>query len=97
MGSFGRWLQSWRERRRSRAATRLARPRILSRFPHRRACDSSEPSRTVTALVPVADPRLEVYLGQISDLPDPDRAIIMGVLQGILDEEAAYEREVAGP
>jgi len=36
-------------------------------------------------------------MGQIADLPDPDRAIIIGVLQRILDEEAAFEREVVGP
>ena len=40
-----------------------------------------------------ADPRrLEIYLGQIADLPEHDRAIIIGVLQGILDEEAAADQ-----
>ena len=40
------------------------------------------------------DPRLEVYLDQIAGLPAADRAIIIGVLQGILDEETAYERRL---
>jgi hypothetical protein len=49
-----------------------------------------------TALSPVDDPRLELYLQQIADLPAHDRAIIVGVLQTILDEEAAYaHRRVA--
>ena len=43
---------------------------------------------------PADDPRLELYLQQIADLPAPDRAIIVGVLQTILDEEAAYARRV---
>jgi hypothetical protein len=43
---------------------------------------------------PADDPRLELYLQQIADLPAHDRAIIVGVLQSILDEEAAYARRV---
>lgn len=43
---------------------------------------------------PADDPRLELYLQQIADLPAHDRAIIVGVLQTILDEEAAYARRV---
>jgi hypothetical protein len=40
------------------------------------------------------DPRrLEVYIEQIGDMPEHDRAIIISVLQGILDEEAVYERQ----
>ena len=44
--------------------------------------------------LPLDDPHLEVYLQQIADLPPHDRAIIVRVLQGILAEEAAYERRV---
>jgi hypothetical protein len=43
------------------------------------------------------DPRLEVYLAQIADLPAHDRDIIVGVLQQILDDEAAYERRIIDP
>jgi hypothetical protein len=43
---------------------------------------------------PADDPRLELYLQQIADLPAHDRAIIVGVLQSILDDEAAYARRV---
>jgi hypothetical protein len=46
------------------------------------------------ALSPADDPRLELYLQQIADLPAHDRAIIVGVLQTILDEEAAYAHRV---
>jgi hypothetical protein len=40
------------------------------------------------------DPRLEIYLDQIADLPAPDRAIIVDVLRQILAEETAYEQRV---
>jgi hypothetical protein len=57
--------------------------------------ESAAPAQvTPAALDPADDPRLELYLQQIADLPAHDRAIIVGVLQSILDEEAAYARRV---
>ncbi len=59
---------------------------------------SLEPATPAAVALPPAPPvpadprRLEIYLGQIADLPEHDRAIIIGVLQGILDEEAAADQ-----
>ena len=77
---------------------------MFRRLFHRRPTETATPppsEATAPAppviIVPPApaqtDPRrLEIYLGQIGDLPEHDRAIIIGVLQGILDEEAAEEQ-----
>ena len=54
------------------------------------------PADTRAELPPESDPRLEVYMGQIADLPEHDRGIIIGVLREMLDEEAAHERQIVG-
>ena len=54
------------------------------------------PADTRGELPPESDPRLEVYMGQIADLPEHDRGIIIGVLREMLDEEAAHERQIVG-
>ncbi|MDQ2805557.1 MAG: hypothetical protein M3Z04_01355 [Chloroflexota bacterium] len=63
-----------------------------------RAAEAPLPPVRASATPPLpaqADPRrLEIYLGQIADLPEHDRAIIIGVLQGILDEEATGEQAI---
>jgi hypothetical protein len=54
------------------------------------------PADTRGEIPPESDPRLEVYMGQIADLPEHDRGIIIGVLREMLDEEAAHERQIVG-
>jgi hypothetical protein len=54
------------------------------------------PADARAELPPESDPRLEVYMGQIADLPEHDRGIIIGVLREMLDEEAAHERQIVG-
>ena len=82
---IGKWV------RRGRA---LRRRPIPMPQPDSAPTASTAPSRPPAALSPADDPRLELYLQQIADLPAHDRAIIVGVLQTILDEEAAYARRV---
>ena len=77
----------------------VRRRRALRRRPAPMPPDSAAAATTSAAPPPAApaatdDPRLELYLQQIADLPAHDRAIIVGVLQTILDEEAAYARRV---
>lgn len=79
---------------------------FFSRWFRRRSVPAVPPALAPAAVAAVAaaplappasaptDPRrLEVYIEQIGDMPEHDRAIIISVLQGILDEEAAYERQ----
>ncbi len=78
---------------------------MLRRLFRRRPAEIAESPPLLPAVVAIppaaavpADPRrLEIYLGQIADLPEHDRAIIIGVLQGILDDEAAAERQINEP
>ncbi len=63
--------------------------RRLRHMAHRRSTPAGAAPATAQP-----DPRLEIYLHQIADLPEPDRAIIIRVLQDILNEETAYERRM---
>ena len=76
--------------------TWIRRRRALRRWPVALPQPESAAAAPVAPAAPnpADDPRLELYLQQIADLPAHDRAIIVGVLQSILDEEAAYARRV---
>jgi hypothetical protein len=82
-------IGKWVRRRRALRRRPVQRPQ-----PDSAAAATTATSSPSPALSPADDPRLQLYLQQIADLPAHDRAIIVGVLQTILDEEAAYARRV---
>ena len=82
---IGKWVRHRRA---------LRRRRVPMPQPDSASTTTTAPPPPPAALSPADDPRLELYLQQIADLPAHDRAIIVGVLQTILDEEAAYARRV---
>ncbi|HMA34649.1 MAG TPA: hypothetical protein VKY74_09225 [Chloroflexia bacterium] len=101
---IGTWLRHWRERRRPRGPTPPGRgtdsARGAERAPDGWTAASTAPAGPAwhwPSPVPAVDPRLEVYLHQIADLPESDRAIIMTVVRQILDEESAYAQRIGAP
>jgi hypothetical protein len=90
---IGRWVRHRRALRRRPAQMPQADSASAATTPAPPAPVAPAP-KGASREAPADDPRLELYLQQIADLPAPDRAIIVGVLQTILDEEAAYARRV---
>ncbi len=86
---IGTWVRRWRALRRRPVEPPHPDSAVAAPAPV-----ASSPAAPAAGKAPADDPRLELYLQQIADLPAHDRAIIVGVLQSILDEEAAYARRV---
>jgi hypothetical protein len=93
-------IREWLRRRRAGGQAPVATEGQVVSAPARAGLASvtgeAIPADARAELPPESDPRLEVYMGQIADLPEHDRGIIIGVLREMLDEEAAHERQIVG-